>query len=49
LLSTDSRCHQFFRPDAVRQLIEQHMNGRVNHCYRLWNLLILESWLRRWQ
>lgn len=48
LLSNDSRCHQFLKPDAIQTLVEQHVAGRVNHCYRLWNLLILESWLRRW-
>ncbi len=48
LLGNEARCHTYFRPDALRTLIEQHMSGRVNHCYRLWNLLILESWLRRW-
>ena len=48
LLSTESRCHQFLKPDAIEALVDQHMTGRVNHCYRLWNLLVLESWLRRW-
>jgi len=48
LLSADSRCHQFLKPEAIQVLIEQHMSGRVNHCYRLWNLLVLETWLRRW-
>jgi len=48
LLSNESRCHQFFRPDAIKVLVDQHMAGRVNHCYRLWNLLVFESWLRRW-
>lgn len=48
LLSNESRCHQFLRPEAIKVLVDQHMSGRVNHCYRLWNLLILESWLRRW-
>ncbi|MCA9133919.1 MAG: asparagine synthase (glutamine-hydrolyzing), partial [Planctomycetales bacterium] len=49
LLGDEARCHQFFRPDALRLLVEQHMSGKNNHCYRLWNLLILESWLRKWQ
>lgn len=49
LLGDDARCHQFFRPEMLQRLLRQHMNGQVNHCYRLWNLLILESWLRRWQ
>lgn len=48
LLGADARCHQFFRPESVQLLLEQHMTGKVNHCYRLWNLLFLESWLRRW-
>ncbi len=48
LLSTESRCHQFLKADAIEALVDQHMTGRVNHCYRLWNLLVLESWLRRW-
>ncbi len=49
LLGTDARCHQFFRPESIQTLVDQHMAGRVNHCYRLWNLLVLESWLRKWQ
>lgn len=49
LLGTDARCHQYFRADALREIVEQHMSGRVNQCYRLWNLLVFESWLRKWQ
>jgi asparagine synthase (glutamine-hydrolysing) len=48
LLSDDARNQKYFRPEAVRELFDQHMTGRVNHAYRLWNLLILELWLRRW-
>lgn len=48
LLGTDARCHQFFRADALKNMVEQHMSGRINHCYRLWNLLVFESWLRKW-
>ncbi len=49
LLGTDARCHQYFRPEALRQIVDQHMSGQVNQCYRLWNLLFFESWLRKWQ
>ena len=49
LLGTDARIHRFFRPDTLKRIIDQHMTGQVNHCYRLWNLLVLESWLRRWE
>jgi asparagine synthase (glutamine-hydrolysing) len=48
LLGEDARCHQFFRREVLQRMIDQHMTGRVNHCYRLWNLLVLETWLRRW-
>ncbi len=48
LLGNDSRCLQFLRADALRSLIERHMNGTGNEGYRLWNLLILEAWLRKW-
>jgi asparagine synthase (glutamine-hydrolysing) len=48
LLGTDARLHSYFRPDALREIVDQHMTGKVNHCYRLWNLLVFETWLRRW-
>lgn len=48
LLATDARCHLYFRVDTIRQIIQQHVSGQRNHGYRLWCLLILESWMRRW-
>jgi asparagine synthase (glutamine-hydrolysing) len=48
LLGADSRCHAFLRPEAIQSLVDEHMQGRGNQAYRLWNLLILELWLRRW-
>jgi asparagine synthase (glutamine-hydrolysing) len=48
LLSDQSRCHAYFRPETVARLVDEHQTGRVNHSYRLWNLLMFESWLRRW-
>jgi asparagine synthase (glutamine-hydrolysing) len=47
LLANDAKCHQFFRPEAIRSLVDEHMQGRANQGYRLWNLLVLELWLRR--
>ena len=43
-----SRTAAFFRRDVVEQLVNQHESSGQNHGYRLWNLLILENWLRRW-
>ncbi len=48
LLGTDARCHQYFRPDVLQRLVDEHMSGQVNQGYRLWNLLFFESWLRKW-
>ncbi|MGI9470901.1 MAG: asparagine synthase (glutamine-hydrolyzing) [Rubripirellula sp.] len=48
LLAPDARINPYFRPDAVAELVRSHESSEQNHGYRLWNLLILEKWLRRW-
>ncbi|QDV56689.1 asparagine synthase (glutamine-hydrolyzing) [Rosistilla oblonga] len=48
LLAPDAKHQQFFRPEVVAKMVHDHETGAVNHGYRLWNLLILEKWLRRW-
>ncbi|MCU0712910.1 MAG: asparagine synthase (glutamine-hydrolyzing) [Pirellula sp.] len=48
LCSSDTRINVFFRPESVRRLVETHMRGEENQAYRLWNLLMLELWMRRW-
>ena len=35
-----------FRKEAVQTLVDEHMTGTWDHCYRLWNLLCLEHWCR---
>jgi asparagine synthase (glutamine-hydrolysing) len=37
----------YFEPDAVRRLVEDHIEARTDHGYRLWSLLMLELWHRR--
>jgi asparagine synthase (glutamine-hydrolysing) len=32
--------------DAVRALLDEHVGGRANHGYRIWQLLCLELWYR---
>jgi asparagine synthase (glutamine-hydrolysing) len=49
LLAPNARISEFFRPEAVRGLVDSHQRGETNHSYRLWNLLMLESWLNRWR
>ncbi|MEO1614349.1 MAG: asparagine synthase (glutamine-hydrolyzing) [Planctomycetota bacterium] len=48
LLADDARIAPYFRREAVERLVGQHERMENNHGYRLWNLLILEKWLRRW-
>jgi asparagine synthase (glutamine-hydrolysing) len=37
-----------FRPDAVKRLIRDHMDRRVNVGYHLWGLLTLFLWMKHW-
>ncbi|MGB7346296.1 MAG: asparagine synthase (glutamine-hydrolyzing) [Pirellulaceae bacterium] len=48
LLASDARISPYFRPEAVADLVRSHEASEQNHGYRLWNLLILEKWLRHW-
>src|SRR5262245_6857081 len=49
-LLTESRLRQAGLLDAarVRQIWDAHLNGRRNHEYMLWNVLMLEAWRNRW-
>ncbi|MFK8112601.1 MAG: asparagine synthase (glutamine-hydrolyzing) [Rubripirellula sp.] len=48
LLAPDSRIAPYFRQEVVADLVRSHESSEQNHGYRLWNLLILEKWLRQW-
>jgi asparagine synthetase B (glutamine-hydrolysing) len=36
----------YFKPEAVRQLVEEHTRGRRNRSGVLWRMLVLELWHR---
>jgi hypothetical protein len=38
----------YFRPRGVSRLLEDHVDGRADNGYRLWNLAVLELWHRAW-
>ena len=44
-----SRAHErgLFNGDFTRALVEQHRRGEANHSERLWSLVNLEMWFRR--
>ena len=37
-----------FRPDVVRRLVGEHMDGTENHSHVLWALLVYREWRGRW-
>lgn len=39
---------QFIDVEQVRRLWEEHLSGRRNWAYALWNVLMFEAWRRRW-
>ena len=48
LLDPAAAGREYFRPEAVRQLIDEHQSERFDHSYRLWSLLFFELWHRQW-
>ena len=40
---------EIFRPGAVRNLVNSHMERRANLGYHLWGLMILFLWMKKWQ
>lgn len=35
----------YFRPEPIRHIWEAHLSGRINEQYRLWTILMFQSWL----
>lgn len=44
LLSKKAVERGYFNKEAVQTLLDEHVGGQYNHCYRIWNLLCLELW-----
>lgn len=49
-LSSDGLSRRnLLQPAAISRLLQQHHSGAKNHSGRLWTLLVLESWFRRYE
>ena len=48
LLDPRALARGLFRPEAVATLLDEHAEGRRDHAYRLWGLLMLELWFREY-
>ena len=48
LLDPQARCHEFFQPEAIQELVQQHESSQRDHSQRLWAVLFLEMWMREW-
>ena len=38
----------YLRPEPVRVAWDEHVSGRRDNHYRLWNILMFQAWLARW-
>jgi len=48
LLGPTAIARGYFRPNAVRRLVDEHQSGQRNHAAQIWSLLVLELWHRQW-
>ena len=48
ILSESAFSRGYFRPEALRTLVSDHHEGRANHGYHLWPLLMLELWHKQY-
>lgn len=48
LLSKRARDRGIFKVSYVAKMLDEHVAGRWNHDNRLWALLMLEFWFRKW-
>jgi len=47
ILSEKALKRGFFKPEAVKQMVELHTRGERDHSHQLWTLLMLELWFQR--
>jgi asparagine synthase (glutamine-hydrolysing) len=49
LLARDRLAREgYLRPEPIRRLWAEHLGGRFDHGYRLWDVLVFQAWLAAW-
>lgn len=48
LLDSKTIRRGFFNRSFIETILKDHFANRFDHAYRIWSLLILELWMRRW-
>lgn len=38
----------YLQPDPIRKTWENHLSGQIDAQYKIWNILVFQSWLRYW-
>jgi asparagine synthase (glutamine-hydrolysing) len=46
LLTPSASVRSYVRQEGIRQLIDEHLSGRINAGHRLWSLVCFERWLK---
>ena len=46
LMSEKCINREYFKKESVKNMLDEHMSGKVNHGSRIWSLLNLELWHR---
>ena len=47
LLSQSSLNRGYFKPEVIKNMVNQHIDKRVDYTFQLWSLLMLELWHQR--
>jgi asparagine synthase (glutamine-hydrolysing) len=44
LVGKEARQRGYFNYDRIKKMLDQHVSGKIDYCFKLWNLLWLELW-----
>jgi asparagine synthase (glutamine-hydrolysing) len=38
----------YLHPEPIRKMWADHLSGKTDAQYKIWNILVFQSWLRYW-